>query len=76
MLSDEASGTFSTKNSTSWTPIAFDGFLGDEIAVNFAWKPFFNVYAREYGFLRILERRAYHHSFPLALSDSSPLEFR
>ena len=49
--------------------IAFDGFLGDQMTVNFAWKPFFNVYARRYRF-RILNASV-SRFFVLALSDSS-----
>jgi FtsP/CotA-like multicopper oxidase with cupredoxin domain len=50
--------------------LAFDGFLGDQMTVNFAWKPFFNVYARRYRF-RILNASV-SRFFALALSDSSP----
>jgi FtsP/CotA-like multicopper oxidase with cupredoxin domain len=49
--------------------IAFDGFLGDQMTVNFAWKPFFNVYARRYRF-RILNASV-SRFFAFALSDSS-----
>src|SRR5262249_17679591 len=49
--------------------IAFYGFLGDQMTVNFAWKPFFNVYARKYRF-RILNASV-SRFFVLALSDSS-----
>src|SRR5260370_15184887 len=50
--------------------LACDGFLGDQMTVNFAWKPFFNVYARRYRF-RILNASV-SRFFALALSDSSP----
>jgi FtsP/CotA-like multicopper oxidase with cupredoxin domain len=49
----------------------FDGFLGDQMTVNFAWKPFFNVYARRYRF-RILNASV-SRFFALALSDGSNL---
>ncbi|HEX9110003.1 MAG TPA: multicopper oxidase domain-containing protein [Terriglobales bacterium] len=50
--------------------LAFDGFLGDQMTVNLAWKPFFKVYARRYRF-RILNASV-SRFFALALSDSSP----
>jgi FtsP/CotA-like multicopper oxidase with cupredoxin domain len=49
--------------------LQFDGFLGDQMTVNFAWQPFFNVYARRYRF-RILNASV-SRFFALALSDSS-----
>jgi FtsP/CotA-like multicopper oxidase with cupredoxin domain len=49
--------------------MAFDGFLADQMTVNFAWKPFFNVYARRYRF-RILNASV-SRFFAFALSDSS-----
>jgi FtsP/CotA-like multicopper oxidase with cupredoxin domain len=49
--------------------MAFDGFLGDQMTVNFAWTPFFNVYARRYRF-RILNASV-SRFFAFALSDSS-----
>jgi FtsP/CotA-like multicopper oxidase with cupredoxin domain len=51
--------------------LAFDGFLGDQMTVNFAWKPFFQVYARRYRF-RILNASV-SRFFAFALSDSSNL---
>jgi len=49
--------------------LQFDGFLGDQMTVNFAWKPFFNVYARRYRF-RILNASV-SRFFAFALSDGS-----
>jgi FtsP/CotA-like multicopper oxidase with cupredoxin domain len=49
----------------------FDGFLGDQMTVNLAWKPFFNVEPRKYRF-RILNASV-SRFFKLALSDGSPM---
>ncbi|WP_309679532.1 multicopper oxidase domain-containing protein [Polaromonas sp.] len=49
----------------------FDGFLGDQMTVNLAWKPFFNVERRKYRF-RILNASV-SRFFKLALSDGSPM---
>jgi FtsP/CotA-like multicopper oxidase with cupredoxin domain len=49
--------------------LAVRGFLGDQMTVNFAWKPFFQVEARKYRF-RILNASV-SRFFVLALSDSS-----
>ena len=48
-----------------------DGFLGDQMTVNLAWKPFFNVEPRKYRF-RILNASV-SRFFKLALSDGSPM---
>jgi len=48
-----------------------DGFLGDRITVNFAYKPFFEVERRKYRF-RILNASVARF-FKLALSDGSPM---
>jgi manganese oxidase len=48
-----------------------DGFLGDQMTVNLAWKPFFNVEPRKYRF-RILNASVARF-FKLALSDRSPI---
>src|ERR1044071_7655571 len=66
MLADKAWDAHGQLNMDN---IAFDGFLGDQMTVNFAWKPFFNVYARRYRF-RILNASV-SRFFALALSDSS-----
>ena len=68
MLADKA---WDTNGQLTMDNIAFDGFLGDQMTVNFAWKPFFNVYARRYRF-RILNASV-SRFFALALSDSSNL---
>jgi FtsP/CotA-like multicopper oxidase with cupredoxin domain len=47
----------------------FNGFLADQMTVNFAWKPFFNVQARRYRF-RILNASV-SRFFAFALSDGS-----
>jgi FtsP/CotA-like multicopper oxidase with cupredoxin domain len=49
----------------------FDGFLGDAMTVNFAYKPYFEVEARKYRF-RILNGSV-SRFFELALSDGSPM---
>ena len=51
--------------------LAFRGFLGDQMTVNFAWKPFFQVERRKYRF-RILNASV-SRFFVLALSDSSTM---
>ncbi|HJX85535.1 MAG TPA: copper oxidase, partial [Candidatus Angelobacter sp.] len=66
MLSDKA---WDANGQLNMDTVAFDGFLGDQMTVNFAWKPFFNVYARRYRF-RILNASV-SRFFVLALSDSS-----
>lgn len=68
MLADKA---WDANGQLTMDNIAFDGFLGDQMTVNFAWKPFFNVYARRYRF-RILNASV-SRFFALALSDSSQL---
>jgi FtsP/CotA-like multicopper oxidase with cupredoxin domain len=67
MLSDKA---WDANGQLTMDTLEFDGFLGDQMTVNFAWKPFFNVYARRYRF-RILNASV-SRFFVLALSDSSP----
>jgi len=49
----------------------FDGFLGDAMTVNFAYKPFFEVEARRYRF-RILNGSVARF-MKLSLSDGSPM---
>ncbi|HEY6971127.1 MAG TPA: multicopper oxidase domain-containing protein [Candidatus Angelobacter sp.] len=66
MLADKA---WDSNGQLNMDNIAFDGFLGDQMTVNLAWKPFFNVYARRYRF-RILNASV-SRFFALALSDSS-----
>src|SRR5260370_19340999 len=66
MLADKA---WDANGQLNMDNVAFEGFLGDQMTVNFAWKPFFNVYARRYRF-RILNASV-SRFFALALSDSS-----
>ena len=66
MLADKA---WDANGQLNMDNIAFDGFLGDQMTVNFAWKPFFNVYARRYRF-RILNASV-SRFFVLSLSDTS-----
>jgi FtsP/CotA-like multicopper oxidase with cupredoxin domain len=66
MLADKA---WDANGQLNMDTLAFDGFLGDQMTVNLAWKPFFNVYARKYRF-RILNASV-SRFFVLALSDSS-----
>ena len=49
----------------------FDGFVGDVMTVNLAYKPYFNVERRKYRF-RILNASV-SRFFKLALSDGSPM---
>src|SRR5262249_5040670 len=49
----------------------FDGFLGDVMTVNLAYKPYFEVEARKYRF-RILNASV-SRFFKIALSDGSPM---
>lgn len=49
----------------------FDGFLGDAMTVNLAYKPYFEVERRKYRF-RILNA-AVARFFKIALSDASPM---
>ena len=49
----------------------FDGFIGDQMTVNLAWKPYLNVEPRKYRF-RILNASV-SRFFKLALSDGSPI---
>jgi len=51
--------------------LAFRGFLGDQMTVNFAWKPVFQVERRKYRF-RILNASV-SRFFVLALSDGSTM---
>ena len=51
--------------------LAFTGFLGDQMCVNLAWKPFFQVERRKYRF-RIVNA-AVSRFFVFALSDSSTM---
>jgi FtsP/CotA-like multicopper oxidase with cupredoxin domain len=66
MLADKA---WDSNGQMTMDTLDFDGFLGDQMTVNFTWKPFFNVYARRYRF-RILNASV-SRFFALALSDSS-----
>ena len=66
MLADKA---WDSNGQLTMDNIAFDGFLGDQMTVNFAWKPFFNVYARRYRF-RILNASV-SRFFAMGLSDNS-----
>jgi FtsP/CotA-like multicopper oxidase with cupredoxin domain len=47
-----------------------DGFLGDQVTVNLAWKPFFNVERRKYRF-RILNAGP-SRFYKISLSDGKP----
>src|SRR2546426_5921515 len=49
----------------------FDGFLGDQMTVNLAYKPFFEIEQRKYRF-RILNG-AVSRFFKISLSDGSPM---
>jgi manganese oxidase len=66
MFADKA---FDANGQLTENILAFDGFLGDVMTVNLAYRPFFNVYARRYRF-RMLNA-AVSRFFVFALSDSS-----
>jgi manganese oxidase len=51
----------------------FDGFLGDQMTVNLCWKPYLNVYQRNYRF-RLLNGSV-SRFFVFALSDSSTMVY-
>ena len=66
MFADKA---FDSTGQLTENILAFDGFLGDVMTVNLAYRPFLNVYARRYRF-RMLNA-AVSRFFVFALSDSS-----
>jgi FtsP/CotA-like multicopper oxidase with cupredoxin domain len=66
MLADKA---WDANGQLAMDIFAFDGFLGDAMTVNLAYKPFFQVERRKYRF-RILNASV-SRFFVLALSDSS-----
>ena len=66
MLSDKA---WNNDGQLSFDIMDFDGFLGDAMTVNFAYRPYFEVEARKYRF-RILNGSV-SRFFKVALADSS-----
>jgi hypothetical protein len=68
MLADKA---FDQSGQLYFDIFNFDGFLGDVMTVNLAFKPFFEVERRKYRF-RILNASV-SRFFKLALSDGSPM---
>jgi FtsP/CotA-like multicopper oxidase with cupredoxin domain len=68
MLADKA---WDSNGQLTMDTLQFDGFLGDQMTVNFCWKPFFQVERRKYRF-RILNASV-SRFFVLALSDSSTM---
>ena len=66
MLSDKA---WNNHGQLSFDIMDFDGFLGDAMTVNFAYRPYFEVEARKYRF-RILNGSV-SRFFKVALADSS-----
>src|SRR5947209_4651681 len=68
MLADKA---FDQNGQLFFDIFDFDGFLGDAMTVNLAYKPFFEVERRKYRF-RILNA-AVSRFFKLVLSDGSPM---
>ena len=70
MLADKA---WDANGQLNMDTTQFDGFLGDQMTVNFCWKPFLQVYARKYRF-RILNASV-SRFFVLALSDSSQMVY-
>ncbi|MBI2960546.1 MAG: multicopper oxidase domain-containing protein, partial [Betaproteobacteria bacterium] len=70
MLADKA---FDANGQLAMDIFDFDGFLGDVMTVNLAYKPYFEVERRKYRF-RILNA-AVARFFKIALSDASPIIF-
>src|SRR2546425_7121189 len=68
MLADKA---WDSKGQLAFDIFQTDGFLGDAIVVNFAYKPFFEVERRRYRF-RILNA-AVSRFFKISLSDGSAM---
>jgi manganese oxidase len=68
MLADKA---WDSNGQLQMDTLQFQGFLGDQMTVNFTWKPFFQVERRKYRF-RILNASV-SRFFVLALSDSSTM---
>src|SRR5262245_22113890 len=68
MLADKA---FDAAGQLAMDIFDFDGFLGDVMTVNLAFKPFFEVERRKYRF-RILNGSV-SRFFKIALSDGSPM---
>jgi FtsP/CotA-like multicopper oxidase with cupredoxin domain len=68
MLADKA---FDAAGQLAMDIFDFDGFLGDVMTVNLAFKPFFEVERRKYRF-RILNASV-SRFFKIALSDGSPM---
>jgi FtsP/CotA-like multicopper oxidase with cupredoxin domain len=68
MLADKA---WDSDGQLDFDTVAFDGFLGDRMTVNFIYKPFFEVERRKYRF-RILNASV-SRFFVIALSDSSAM---
>ena len=66
LVSDKA---WDSNGQLTMDTMQFNGFLADQMTVNFAWKPFFNVQARRYRF-RILNASV-SRFFAFALSDGS-----
>jgi len=66
MLGDKA---WNNNGQLSFDKMDFDGFLGDAMTVNFAYRPYFEVEARKYRF-RILNGSV-SRFFKVALADSS-----
>jgi manganese oxidase len=68
LLSDKA---FDSSGQLYFDIFEFDGFLGDVMTVNLAYKPYFEVERRKYRF-RILNASV-SRFFKVALSDGSPM---
>jgi FtsP/CotA-like multicopper oxidase with cupredoxin domain len=68
MLADKA---WDSAGQLTMDILDFDGFLGDRMTVNLAYKPYFEVERRKYRF-RILNA-AVARFFKIALSDGSPM---
>jgi manganese oxidase len=68
MLADKA---FDSEGQMYFDIFQFDGFVGDVMTVNLAYKPFFNVERRKYRF-RILNASV-SRFFKYGLSDGSPM---
>jgi manganese oxidase len=66
MFADKA---FNAEGQLTENILAFDGFLGDVMTVNLAYRPFFNVYSRRYRF-RMLNASV-SRFYVFAMSDNS-----
>jgi manganese oxidase len=72
MFADKA---FDASGQLTENILAFDGFLGDVMTVNLAYRPFFNVYARRYRFRMLNAAVSRFFVFALANESGSAVPF-